>query len=122
MIIDILFFVVVNIHSKKQSGSQKLSKKEEQVIADIDHEIELLRDIFASNLTSQKMVLVVGTKLKRSISYPPPLSTRREIKSKLLQAVMAENRDLYKEISRLKGLAIQTNNERMALNDIGKCF
>ena len=35
---------------------------------------------------------------------------------------MAENHELYKEISQLKGLLIKAQNERMALNDIGKCF
>ena len=68
----------------------------------------------ASNL--KKMVLRGGTKLRRCGSYPLPLSTTRN------QVLVAENGVLKKEISYLKGLMIQTNNDRMALNDIGKCF
>ena len=51
-----------------------------------------------------------------------PISTTGKKKSNLLQDVMAENHELYKEISQLKGLLIKAQNERMALNDIGKCF
>ena len=101
-------FVMVNISAKKQSGSLKLTKTEEQVIADTDHKIELLEDIFASNVKKME--------LKRSRSYPLPLCTRKN------QALLAEIGILNQEVSYLKGLMIQISNDRMALNDIGKCF
>ena len=108
-------FVMVNISAKKQSGSLKLTNTEEQVIADTDHEIELLEDIFACNL---KKMELKRTKLKRSRSYPLPLSTTRKNKN---QALVAEN-VLNQEVSYLKSQMIQTCNDRVALNDIGKCF
>ena len=102
---------MVNICAKKQSGSLKLTKTEEQVIADTDHEIELLEDIFASNLKKME--------LKRSRRNPLLLSTTRKNKN---QALVAENGVLNQEVSYLKSQMIQTCNDRMALNDIGKCF
>ena len=102
---------MVNICAKKQSGSLKLTKTEEQVIQDTDHEIELLRDIFASNLKKME--------LKRSRRNPLLLSTTRKNKN---QALVAENGVLNQEVSYLKSQMIQTCNDRMALNDIGKCF
>ena len=109
-------FVMVNICAKKQSGSLKLTKTEEQVIADTDHEIELLEDVFASNLMKMELK---RSKLKRSRSYPLPLSTTRKNKN---QALVAENGVLNQEVSYLKSQMIQTCNDRVALNDIGKCF
>ena len=82
------------------------------MIADTDHEIKLLEIFFASNL--KKMVHRGGTKLRRCGSYPLALSTTRN------QALVAENGVLNKENSYLKGL-VQTTNDRMTLNDIGKC-
>ena len=83
------------------------------MIADTDHEIKLLEIFFASNL--KKMVHRGGTKLRRCGSYPLALSTTRN------QALVAENGVLKKENSYLKGLMMQTTNDRMTLNDIGKC-
>ena len=74
--------MIVNNYAEKWSGSQKLTKLEKQVMAIAANEIELLRDLFACNLKSQKMDLksaasgvklhqsIEGTKLKRSRSFP----------------------------------------------------
>ena len=82
--------MIVNICVEMQSGIEKLSKSKEQVIADTDNEIKLLREVFDANLKKQNQDLVT------------------------------ENSVLNEEISYLKCLMIQTNNDRMAFNEIGK--
>ena len=74
--------MIVIICAKKQAESQKLSKTEKQVIADVTLEIESLRDLFASNIKLQTIYSkgakrgeklrpnIHGTRLKRTRSFP----------------------------------------------------